>query len=238
MVEVVIAGLSQFADNTNGGSPLQPCDTIDNTFVCSTGFNTDCSGEKNTFVLGDANAIVLRAAQVAALQGGASEIVTLSPTTELKVAKDIDHDGSNARPETVTVTAHANSAINAGDGSVTAAFYTNHAIYTASAMAGVGVGVGLPLLLALVGAIVIIFKQRKCMAQPKSCKSTAQDDYVHHMDTADSPTDTVQRSATTYYQPVSPDTVLGHSWEAGTVVSPDEMDGGAPRHELGCGKAM
>ena len=117
-----------------------------------------------------ANNVVLRATQVQPLQS-TTGVLTLAPTGVLR-AEDSGGSGSggsgNGGGSTVTVTASPNS----------------DAEYTSGQMAGVGVGVGIPLLLTLLGAIFIIFRQRKQLRPQRRSPSSEQ---LQHLQPAQSP---------------------------------------------------
>ena len=109
--------------------------TIHGTFLCGTS-RSDCIND-DVFTLTGGNTIVLRANQVANLQSGKSQAMTISPETTLAVTIKEDGDGGSN-----------SGALSAG---------TSDAMFTAGQMAGLGAGVGV-LLLLLYSVVVSLFK--------------------------------------------------------------------------------
>lgn len=180
------------------------------------------------------NGIVLRSTQVAALQFGAEKAMTVEPTTVLKAEGDDGSNDDNSSAATATITVSPNAS----------------AMYTAGQMAGVGAGVGAPLLLALVGAIFAIMRQRKRLhrapsaeqfSEQKACASAAayasstarprghRSYYAH-------PNKPSEQSPSSYHQAAYPNAGPGHFREMDTMEPLSEMDNATQRQELPAGK--
>ena len=131
------------------------CDAGEQVFAC--GYPSEC--ETNNFTIDGGNAFVLRPDQAQKLQLGDSAF-TISPFTTLDAQR-----GSQDNQLNSTATACAN---NSADTGAPGTQGSSEATFTAAQVVGVGLGVGLPLLLALVGAGVVIWRQRQTMQTSKS----------------------------------------------------------------------
>jgi hypothetical protein len=127
----------------SGGAALQRCSsskTPNNIFVCglvNDNHPGNCSNSSSQFSLSFDSDIILRSSQVAELQASNAVAMNISPATIFTPYCA----NSNATSHKTT--------ISSGRG------------YTAAEVAGAAVGVGVPLLLALVGALVVVFSQKK-----------------------------------------------------------------------------
>lgn len=105
--------------------------------------------------------------------------------------------------------------------------------FTSGQMAGVGAGVGVPLLLCLLGALFVIFRQRKRLRKAEAYGREHElrpTNYGQHADGYGhfAPEAKVQNAAP-YYKPISHSPPAGHFREVEPV---PEMDGEAHRQEL------
>ena len=131
------------------------CDAGDQVFAC--GFPSEC--DTNNFTVDGGNAFVLREDQAQRLQLG-DRALTISPFTTLDAQRGSQNNQLNS---TATACADNSTGAVAPDTQE-----SSKATFTAAHVVGTGLGVGLPLLLALVGAGVVIWRQRKAMQSSKS----------------------------------------------------------------------
>ncbi|KAK3723621.1 hypothetical protein LTR37_001502 [Vermiconidia calcicola] len=204
--------------STDVGIALQPCSqtSLESTFVCGLS-NSDCIDDHNVFAVSDATNIVLRGLQVAALQGGKQQALTISPTTSLHDSSS-GSEPANSTFQTVTATPSA---------------VRTDAKFTTAQMAGVGAGVGIPLLLALLAAIFIILKQRREM---RPLRSTQSAEKLNAYPMQPNYTVAAKHSDGGYYRPMSDGVQHGHFREMDPVTKLNEMDTRTERQELGPGK--
>ena len=142
---------SQVLDPT-GGMPITPCDIYSVTFSCNV-YNTACKDANPPFHIPDGNGVVLRGDQVAPLEAKDSSVAMLIEASTILTAEGDASDDSAVGTHTVTVTATSKSSLET---------------FSAADVAGAAVGAGVPFLIALLGAVVLIFHQRRKMKEMKS----------------------------------------------------------------------
>ncbi len=143
-------------DPSTFGAALVTCNgyTAPSIFACGTN-NTDCLTDTNTFPIVGGTDFILRDVVVG---GQSSAALTISPTSTLNLVQDAQNTGVST-PSTSSST--TGPKISSGIPAPTAP----RRAYSAASLAGAVAGTGVPLLLALLGAIFIILRQRKELRQ-------------------------------------------------------------------------
>lgn len=174
--------------------------------------------QSSNFTMAGGREIVLRPAQVTALQTG-SEALTISPSTTLSVVDAANRNEATATSTNCTATAtetKLQSQNNTG------------AAFTAGQLAGTGAGIGVPLLLALLGAGVVIYRQHNQLKSLVPSKASVPASHSQW-----------DRSMGQYYQPVQQHSNFAEHvpevsgadrrLEMDTAKDAQELDGGTVR---------
>lgn len=153
------SGCTQYCQTTNpsGGGPLISCSVFEHQFACG-GNSSACSNNANVFTLHGGDAFVLRSSQVTNSSDGSSQALSVGPDTVLTLAAGTAATSSSSASTTAAAAAPSVSETSADNNKDTS---SSHGKFSAGAVAGAALGTGIPLLLALLGALFVIFRQRR-----------------------------------------------------------------------------
>lgn len=224
-------------ENVDAGLTLINCNARLGTWICAINGHS-CENDADLFPIdvNDMNQITLRPAD------SDSSALLLSPNSTLggNSSSPSDNDSGSGSGSDSTATVTVTAAPESSEST------TSEAQYTAGQMAGVGAGVGVPLLLALLGAIFIITRQRRRLQAAEAYgKENELKPTQHHGYGGGYGGGGPQQQAMpygnfapgqepkAYYRPISGSPPQGHFREVEAVM---EMDGEVVRQELASGK--